>query len=239
MFLLICLYRECVSECGWVDVFMCLCLCVCVYRATTQVKIMMEGISLFSWNWRKLHFVWMCAYVCECVSVLVCVENYAIRNFAILVMSISINFVFPSVFHRPSPVIIVIQFHIAFLFLLLAMCLPIIVAKKCAARNNGKTLCAWTLFDIPFDLHELIKTIVQRNERPNCDAEKNRKKSEEQNKTPLRQVDVIKNRVAPKFHASANFHHLSKLRLTIHFHMRTKENGKTTNWIESWGNGKR
>lgn len=54
--------------------------CECVYVGQkTQVK-MMAGSCIFS----------MCArmYVCQCW----CVQNYAMRNFAILVMSISINF---------------------------------------------------------------------------------------------------------------------------------------------------
>lgn len=94
----------------------------------------MEWVCLHENENRKLHFVY--------------VQNYDIRKFAILVMSISINFVFLSVcvFHPLS----------------LSPYLPYFpVAKKYAARNNGKTLYAWTLFYVPFDLHELIKTIVQ------------------------------------------------------------------------------
>lgn len=61
----------------------------------------------------------------------------------------------------------------------------------------------------------------------------------EKNKTPLRQVDVIKNRVAPKFHASVNFNHSNKLLVTIHFHMRTKENKKKRANLKKVRNGKR
>lgn len=143
-------------------------------------------------------------------------------------------FLFSSVFHRPSPVFI-IQSHIAPLFFTSAC---VCVAKKCAARNNGKTLCAWTLFYIPFDLHELIKTIVQRNERTNCEVKRNQKKTEE-NKTPLRKVVVIKNRVAPKFHASANFKHTNKLLVTIHFHMKTKNKTNRKKLEMAKSNGKK
>lgn len=41
---------------------------------------------------------------------------------------------------------------------------------------------------------------------------------------------VIKNRVAPKFHASANFKHTNKLLVTIHFQMKTKNKRTEKSW---------
>lgn len=103
----------------------------------------MAGVCLRENENRKLHFVW-------------CVQNYGIRKFAILVMSISINFVFLSLY-----TIILFPHHSLYRWQRNALIMVKLYMPE--------------LYFIPFDLHELIKTIVQSN-RSNCKVKMKRRK---------------------------------------------------------------